>query len=113
MFALDIVNRFANRGLVVRTKSFVDSYDQRPVGEDVRNVIRELAASMFTGELEVQLMSNGERDLLSMKFAHLEVDIADQELSVGDITVDVSHLVLVDEAVQVSIVVSRRVLVNV
>ena len=113
MFALDIVNRFANRGLVVRTKSFVDSYDQRPVGEDVRNVIRELAASMFTGELEVQLMSNGERDLLTMKFAHLEVDIADQELSVGDITVYVSHLGLVDEAVQVSIVVSRPVLVNV
>lgn len=109
VFARDVVNRFANRGLRVHTKSFVDSHDQRPVSESDRAVLRELLAPVQRGDLEVQLITDGVRDLLTMKFSGIDADIPDQILALPDMAVHVTHLELADTEVDLTVVVVREI----
>lgn len=107
--ARDVVHRFANRGLRVKTKAFVDSHDARPVSESDRAVLHELATGIHGGELEVQLITDGTRDLLTLKFSGISVDVPDQVVQRGDFTVHVSHQAMLDSAVEFVIVAVRQV----
>lgn len=69
LLAHDTVNRFVNRGLRVRARAFVDSGDRRPVSEEVRGAMRAITGGINGGELEVQLITDGDTDILTMRFA--------------------------------------------
>jgi len=90
--ARDVVHRFANRGLNVRTRAFVDSGDGRIVSEEARDALRALLADIHSGELEVQLITDGTRDILTLRFTQTQLMLDDSRTEVGGVTLVVQPL---------------------